>query len=614
MLQSRRRQQEQVIKSRKAEKTTQRIPSWSLIGGSIAVGSAALYLLSRMWDIERTTTIVRRKRRKAQPLSGPGSTDTSNDNNTTNDNNRASSSSSSSSRSDQVAQVDGYRNLGNTCYMNSLLQALENLPVFQLYAQQLYRLHPKSQFLQSFVDTIRLETLDAASESDRRLRRGGMTQRVKSPRAFHTLFTRQARMFQGFAQHDAHELFNVLLEILQRTQNSVKSFAFHQSMTPGHSHSHSHSHSGGHNKPDVLYAAPISDAKTIATEFHSSIDRSKKLLQAVEDPFEGMTANFLHCTACGFKFDVRHSIFKSVSLAFPMAYLQGRVASRPLPLTTLLQDYTVNELLEGVNCPACINAHTLALLRKHLAVAERNKSDMILRSRYQKRIQQLQMFLQVHGLTPPLNVSLLNDVDAPTLANLDTFEVRVRRAVRKKVMFARLPQIMCLHLARLVGDIKIRQLVDFPMVLDLARQTAAFDEYASNRTPAHHQSRSQSQQQFDPEHASPDTIYVLSAVIVHLGGAFSGHFTAYRRVYPVLGVNKSHVVSSTPAADTKSGHHVSYTDAVTNAHKLTDESRWVHISDENVSRVAATQTLRAEAYMLMYEQLYPADGRSRHVA
>lgn len=68
----------------------------------------------------------------------------------------------------------------------------------------------------------------------------------------------------------------------------------------------------------------------------------------------------------------------------------------------------------------------------------------------------------------------------------------------------------------------------------------------------------------------PDTLYDLRAVVVHQGGAHSGHYITYRLVEDCKAEENRNV--------------------------------WVRASDEDVSEVDESVVLSAEAYLLFYEQ------------
>lgn len=80
--------------------------------------------------------------------------------------------------------------------------------------------------------------------------------------------------------------------------------------------------------------------------------------------------------------------------------------------------------------------------------------------------------------------------------------------------------------------------------------------------------------------------YDLRAVIVHRGGADSGHYTAFRK----LESNQEEAVEAP--------------EGVARVSKAPDgKEEWVYISDEDVERgVSESRVLKSQAYMLFYRQ------------
>jgi len=122
---------------------------------------------------------------------------------------------------------------------------------------------------------------------------------------------------------------------------------------------------------------------------------------------------------------------------------------------------------------------------------------------------------------------------------LSKYEVIVRAAFRKQLKFARLPDILCLHLCRLMGDAKVDAHVSLGLLLPLGDYCAyPADDYAKTSAglPGARAARAA------PNVSGP--MYVLSSVVVHHGTPLGGHFTTFRRVESLntlfkLGVAKS---------------------------------------------------------------------------
>lgn len=126
---------------------------------------------------------------------------------------RKSSLSSSNSSPSPISRgssdgLVGLRNLGNTCFMNSILQCLSHTK--PLTEQLLKSQHLKGKLIQAFVDLIKSMWKTSSNEA-------------LSPHTFKTQIQRFAPRFMGYSQQDAQEFLRFLLEGLHDDLNEVKS-------------------------------------------------------------------------------------------------------------------------------------------------------------------------------------------------------------------------------------------------------------------------------------------------------------------------------------------------------------------------------------------------------
>lgn len=189
-------------------------------------------------------------------------------------------------------------------------------------------------------------------------------------------------------------------------------------------------------------------------------------------------------------------------------------------------------------------------------------------------------------------------------SNSSSPELTNKSAFVKKLNFAKLPQLLCLHIQRLVWlsngqPLKRCEHITFPEYLDMDSYVYKSQKSNSNQltssafttigliggasTPVKRVSRptdlsldtqmpSMSSVGYPLEGSKQSLIakykYKLCSVIVHLGDASSGHFICYRR-----GAQKH------------------------------NESNWYYTSDTNVLQVSLNQVLNSSAYMLFYERI-----------
>lgn len=112
--------------------------------------------------------------------------------------------------------MTGLRNLGNTCFMNSVLQGLANTePLVKFFLFETYQQHinPKNTY------GTRGNLAKAFAELLYEMYNG--EESYVDPWDVKSWVARKAVQFQGFAQHDSQEMLSVLLETMHEDCNSV---------------------------------------------------------------------------------------------------------------------------------------------------------------------------------------------------------------------------------------------------------------------------------------------------------------------------------------------------------------------------------------------------------
>ncbi|KAF6122503.1 ubiquitin specific peptidase 44 [Phyllostomus discolor] len=292
--------------------------------------------------------------------------------------------------------VTGLRNLGNTCYMNSVLQVLSHLLIFRQCFLKLdlnqwlavtanektrssykhppvtdavYQMNECQEKAKSSVYSRHLSLssrLSGGASKSRKMEliqpRESSSQYISLCHELHTLFQvmwsgkwtlvspfamlhsvwRLIPAFRGYAQQDAQEF---LCELLDKVQHELE--------TTG---------------TRLLALIPTSQRKLI-----------KQVLNVVNNIFHGRLLSQVTCLACDNKSNTIES-FWDLSLDFPERYQHSGkdIASQPCPVTEMLAKFTETEALEGkiYICDQC-NSKRRRFSSKPVVLTEAQKQLMI---------------------------------------------------------------------------------------------------------------------------------------------------------------------------------------------------------------------------------------------
>lgn len=202
----------------------------------------------------------------------------------------------------------GLRNLGNTCFVNAVIQALASLPIFVQWALQSSEDGRFGRLFSSLTSILSALNSSEATEE-----------------CLETKEVLNALMSHGwvinFQQQDAHELFQVLMSTLEE-ELSESSGGLFSSLRQ-------------ESSPPSKF---LSKAGTVALPLRMS-------------PFRGLLTSQLTCTSCKHKFPVRIEPFESLSLPIYRSRVSFLFDSSSLEMC--LKNFTNSELVEDVVCDNC---------------------------------------------------------------------------------------------------------------------------------------------------------------------------------------------------------------------------------------------------------------------
>lgn len=507
------------------------------------------------------------------------------------------------------AQV-GIKNLGNTCFLNVVLQSFGSIQSFQLH---LLKLAALKKAIKTDSKSHKLPLTEALKQTLSDLCTGSAG-RVIEPRAVTELPDLRKRFFSGREQQDAHELMQFVMSMLSEESDRVASFNRVSDLSCIFSSSKTD------NDLSSLFFSPLLsdlDIEVPPMEIEPAIIRHKKNM------FMGLLKSTLKCTRCHHVPPANHSDFVDLSLAIPKA--RGGSCT----LEECLKFFTDPEIIEDVICDNCT-----------------------------RKSQETQT---KHVPFPSLKGPLGNVIAPPAVTTAP--KVNVKTKALKRLSIARAPEVLCLHIRRLVttsfGVRKLEIPIEYPMELDLVpyctfageiapptstnpvpqKEPVSFnavDSFLSGRgrksssvsIPGANNITNNNLSTSPSLSTSPEAIvggsnsfsrsaletkrkiptsnnssnlsekvkeplgnnslrYRLVSVIMHLGNHASGHYTVFRRL-----VHNSAILFGSEEESLQNPSDSS-------------KDQWVYISDHEVRRVDEESVLAAQgnAYMLYYEKM-----------
>ncbi|XP_062874194.1 ubiquitin carboxyl-terminal hydrolase 30 isoform X2 [Trichomycterus rosablanca] len=223
----------------------------------------------------------------------------------------------------RTGMVPGLLNLGNTCFLNALLQGLASCPSFVSWLQQ-FSTQSSTRVMEkdTRISATLLQLLQALSstdpEEDDILDAGCLLEALRLYR-WH---------ISSFEEQDAHELFHVLTSSLEEERD---------------------------RQHKVAHLFDMETLEKSAKTSETSIScRSRGPLHPIasqwrtQHPFHGRLTSYMACKRCERQSPVRYDSFDSLSLSIPAVQW-----GRPVTLDQCLQHFISSETIKEVECENC---------------------------------------------------------------------------------------------------------------------------------------------------------------------------------------------------------------------------------------------------------------------
>lgn len=396
----------------------------------------------------------------------------------------------------------------------------------------------------------------------------------KKSAARHLWTPPKLKSMSSWQQQDAQEYFSKIVDQLEKDVQAImkssKTITMGLELPPG-SLDHAEVHSSQSEYSEYATSAPPLSEQASHT-------------QSVQNPLEGLLAQRVGCTKCGYSEGLSLIPFNCMTLPLGREW-QCHVKN-------CLDAFTALEYIEGVECAKCTllqSKHQLRQLSETLATVEEDDQGRSIRQEEQQKM----VDARLEAVTEAIADEDFTDATLTKKCRIPS-ALRVTTTKSRQAIVARSPKCLVMHINRSMFDENSGQQsknyadVQFDSRLDLSRWCMGNKQkldFTAQPTSVEEWEMDPSRSMIHDQEAfsqMPTNLYDLQAVITHYGRHENGHYICYRKV--PRGRSSGYAGESTPL--------------------LEATEQWWRLSDENVSKVDEEEVLaQGGVFMLFYERV-----------